>query len=141
MMYRIRAEGRQGLRPCYLGKGDQQSGHTLTDVKGSEVVQSCPTLCDPIDCSLPGFSIYGIFRAGVGCHFLLPTDVREGYKGRKHHCPVFLHTCSEQKGTAMQTPLPTEREGKLQLQNSPWASRSLSGSLCDLISEHVCFNF
>ena len=27
----------------------------------SEVAQSCPTLCDPMDYSLPGFSIHGIF--------------------------------------------------------------------------------
>ena len=33
--------------------------------KESEVVQSCPTLCDPIDCSLPGSSIHGIFQARV----------------------------------------------------------------------------
>ena len=51
--------------------------------KESEVTQSCPTLCDPIDCSLPGSSVHGIcqarvlewgasaFSAGVGCHFLL----------------------------------------------------------------------
>ena len=32
---------------------------------GSEVTQSCPTLCDPMDCSLPGSSIYGIFQAGI----------------------------------------------------------------------------
>ena len=25
-----------------------------------EVAQSCPTLFDPMDCSLPGFSIHGI---------------------------------------------------------------------------------
>ena len=31
----------------------------------SEVTQSCPTLSDPIDCSLPGSSIHGIFQAGV----------------------------------------------------------------------------
>ena len=31
----------------------------------NEVAQSCPTLCDPMDCSLPGFSIYGIFQARV----------------------------------------------------------------------------
>ena len=29
----------------------------------SEVVQSCPTLCDPMDCSLPGSSTHGIFKA------------------------------------------------------------------------------
>ena len=35
-------------------------------VKGeSEVAQSCPTLSDPMDCSLPGSSIHGIFQARV----------------------------------------------------------------------------
>ena len=27
-----------------------------------EVAQSCPTLCDPVDCSLPGSSVHGIFQ-------------------------------------------------------------------------------
>ena len=31
----------------------------------SEVAQSCPTLGDPMDCSLPGFSVHGIFQARV----------------------------------------------------------------------------
>ena len=31
----------------------------------SEVAQSCPTLCNPMDCSLPGPSIHGIFQARV----------------------------------------------------------------------------
>ena len=31
----------------------------------SEVAQSCPTLCDPMDCSLPSSSIHGIFQAIV----------------------------------------------------------------------------
>ena len=31
----------------------------------SEVAQSCPTLHNPIDCSLPGSSIHGIFQARV----------------------------------------------------------------------------
>ena len=31
----------------------------------SEVAQSCPTLSDPIDCSLPGSSIHGIFQVRV----------------------------------------------------------------------------
>ena len=31
----------------------------------SEVTQSSPTLSDPMDCSLPGFSIHEIFQAGV----------------------------------------------------------------------------
>ena len=31
----------------------------------SEVAQLCLTLCDPMDCSLPGSSVHGIFQAIV----------------------------------------------------------------------------
>ena len=30
-----------------------------------EATQSCPTLCDPVDCSLPGSSIQGILQARI----------------------------------------------------------------------------
>ena len=29
----------------------------------AQLLQSCPTLCDPVDCSLPGSSAHGIFQA------------------------------------------------------------------------------
>ena len=31
----------------------------------NEVAQSCPTLSDPMDCSLPGSSVHGVFQARV----------------------------------------------------------------------------
>ena len=31
----------------------------------NEIAQSCPTLCDPIDCRLPGSSVHGIFQARI----------------------------------------------------------------------------
>ena len=37
----------------------------MTVKSESEAAQSCPTLSDPMDCSLPGSSIHGIFQAGV----------------------------------------------------------------------------
>ena len=37
----------------------------LSSVQFSSVAQSCPTLCDPMDCSLPGSSAHGIFQARV----------------------------------------------------------------------------
>ena len=43
-----------------LFKGLQSTLHTHT-----EVAQSCPTLCDPMDCSPPGSSVHGIFQAWV----------------------------------------------------------------------------
>ena len=40
--------------------------HQCMKVKSeSEVAQSCPTLSDPMGCSLPGSSIHGIFQARV----------------------------------------------------------------------------
>ena len=34
-------------------------------VQFSSVAQSCPTLCDTMDCSLSGSSVHGIFQARV----------------------------------------------------------------------------
>ena len=52
--------------------------HTHTDVLLVNVyvlvAQSCPTLCNPMDCSPSAFSVYRIFpgrNTEVGCHFLL----------------------------------------------------------------------
>ena len=39
--------------------------HCMRVKNESEVVQSCPTLSDPMDCSPPGSSIHGIFQARV----------------------------------------------------------------------------
>ena len=54
------------------------------------VTQSCPTLCNPMDCSLPGSSVHGDSpgkNTGVGCHDLLqeifPT---QGLKPGLPHC-------------------------------------------------------
>ena len=37
----------------------------MPEKKECEVAQFCPTLSDPMDCSLPGFSIQGMFQAGI----------------------------------------------------------------------------
>ena len=41
------------------------SSSQFSSVQFSTVAQSCPTLCDPMDCSLPGSSVHGIFQARV----------------------------------------------------------------------------
>ena len=44
----------------------QRVRHDWSDLgKESEVAQLCPTLCDPMDCRLPGSSIHGIFQARI----------------------------------------------------------------------------
>ena len=37
----------------------------ISDTFKSEVTQSCPTLCDPVDCSLPSSSVHGILQARI----------------------------------------------------------------------------
>ena len=70
---------------CTLGKertddaGNQKINNRKvyifsTAAAAAESLQSCPTLCDPVDGSPPGSSVPGILQAkntGVGCHFLL----------------------------------------------------------------------
>ena len=51
----------------------------------SEVIQSCPTLCDPMDCSPPGSSVHGIFQARVLEWGAIP------FSGAIHQ-PSSLHT-------------------------------------------------
>ena len=40
-------------------------------------LQSCPTLCNPMDCSPPGFSVHGIFQARILEWFAMPSSSGE----------------------------------------------------------------
>ena len=58
--------------PCPWDSPDKNTGvgcHFLLQCmkveSESEVAQSCPTLHDAMDCSLPGSSVHGIFQTGV----------------------------------------------------------------------------
>ena len=58
-----------------------------------EVAQSCPTLSDPEDCSLPGFSAQGIFQArGLECPSLHPHKIQGVYKDSMCECSV-IQSC------------------------------------------------
>ena len=41
------------------------SGSGFLQARISEVAQSCPTLCNPVDCSLPDSSLHGILQARI----------------------------------------------------------------------------
>ena len=62
---RMRERERSGLTPKFLA--------WRTAAAAAKSLQSCPTLCDPIDGSPPGSPSLGFSRqdTGVGCHFLL----------------------------------------------------------------------
>ena len=69
----VRPQRRQPTRlPCPWDSPGKNSGvgcHFLLQCRKvkseSEVAQSCPTLSGPMDCSLPGSSVHGIFQARV----------------------------------------------------------------------------
>ena len=60
-------------------KGLEDKATEIRTKSEREVAQLCPTLCDPMDCSLPGSSIgpwdFPGKSTGVGCHFLLQGDL------------------------------------------------------------------
>ena len=64
------------------------------------VAQSCPTLCDPTECSLPGSSLYvdSPGSTGMGCHALLQGIFLEGraqgLNPGHQHCRWILHHLS-----------------------------------------------
>ena len=66
----------------------------------SSVAQSCPTLCNPMDCSLPGFPNPWDFPGkgtGVGCHFLLQgTFLSQKLNPGLLHCRQTLYPLSHQ---------------------------------------------
>ena len=55
--------------------GSQRVRHDLViEQQDAKLLQSCLTLCDPMDHSLPGSSVHGILQARIlesGCHALL----------------------------------------------------------------------
>ena len=59
----------QPLYPQALGISfelkNKDKSPALEKESESEVAQLCPTLCDPMDCSLSDFSVHGIFQTRV----------------------------------------------------------------------------
>ena len=62
-------QGQENVAQCSPGKNTGVGCHFLlqcmTVKSESEVTQSCPTHSNPMDCSLPGSSVHGIFQARV----------------------------------------------------------------------------
>ena len=71
----------------------------------SEVAQLCPTLCDPMDCSLPGSSVHGIFQGIVlewtAISFSRGIFPTQGSNPGLPHCRQMLYCLSHRKGTCI----------------------------------------
>ena len=50
-------------KPGELGSQDPELMTVAAATAAAKSLQSCPTLCDPMDCSPPGSSAHGVFQA------------------------------------------------------------------------------
>ena len=74
----------------------------------SEVVQSCLTLSDPMDCSPPGSSVHGIFQARVlewGAIAFSALVMLGACKRAPEHHLVSIHSSGAQLGSAKLFPV------------------------------------
>ena len=55
-------------------------------------LQSCPTLCNAMDCSLPGFSVHGIFQARI-LDWVAISPSRGSSQPRDQTCFVSCLSC------------------------------------------------
>ena len=71
------------------------------------VAQSCSTLCDPIDCCLPGSSVHGILQARIlewiAISFAMGTSPTQGWNPRLLHYRQILYLLSHQGSMIMIT--------------------------------------
>ena len=71
------------------------------------VTQSCPTLCEPMDCILPGSSVHGDSpgkNTGVDCHaFLQEIFPTQGSNPGIPHCRQILYHLSHQESLSLLT--------------------------------------
>ena len=55
----------------------------------AKLLQSCPTLCDPTDCSLPGSSVHGIIQARILEWVAMPSS--KGSSGLRDQTQCLFH--------------------------------------------------
>ena len=64
-----------------------QDSSSKQQTKETEVTQSYLTLCDPMDCGLPGFSIHGILQARI-LEWVFPSPGDLPYPGIEPGSPT-----------------------------------------------------
>ena len=79
--------------PVFL-PGESHGQRSLADhspaAAAAKSLQSCPTLCDPVDDSPPGSPVPGILQvnSAVGCHFLLQCMKVKSEREVAQSCPA-----------------------------------------------------
>ena len=61
----VGAEVGWGARRWQLGRNSEFCQHATSSLCACSAAQMCPTLCDPMYCSLPGSSVHGILQVRI----------------------------------------------------------------------------
>ena len=117
MSYSVQPYGQQPPRLSHSwgspGKNTGVGCHFLLQcmqVKSeTEVAQSRPTLCDPMDCSLPGSSVHGIFQArALECGAIAFSENNIGYFPHKQGSNIsILHKKTTESHELLYSDRPT----------------------------------
>ena len=78
----------QNLRTQVLGS--RMASHTCC--MHAQSLQSCPTLCDPKDCSPPGSSVHGILQARTLESVAMPSSGSHRDTGKDTRRGTYTHT-------------------------------------------------
>ena len=82
-------------------KGSPRILDWVAAAAAAKSLQSCPTLCDPMNCGPPGISVHGNSpgkNTGVGCHALLQgIFLTQGSKPGLPHCRQILYHLSHER--------------------------------------------
>ena len=110
----------------------------------SEVAQSCRTLSDPMDCSLPGSSVHGIFQARVlewgviafsAAHTRDPQKGAIGFQVLIGSVKLCLPQLPLEVGLGCVPDLWSPQQG---LASRAWVHGCTSGPECVLLGNEVC---
>ena len=80
-----------------LVRADSSTYWVILSVSESEVSQSCPILCNPMDSSLPGSSVHGIFQARVLEWVTISFSRGSSQPRDRTHCRQALYHLSHQE--------------------------------------------
>ena len=105
--------GKPAAKKEYIKQSRERSTWQGTKWKVKVLVdQLCLTLCDPVDCSLPGYSVHGR-NSGVGCHSLLQWIFQtQGSKPSLMHCRWSLYHWATREAQGTKFPAKSQESSK-----------------------------
>ena len=68
------------------------NNNNFSESENVKVTQSCPTLCNPLDCSPPGSSVHGILQARILEWVAIPSSKTSSWPKDRIWVPIQIYT-------------------------------------------------